>query len=1152
MKARFFAIAALVLGLASCAKDFAPDANVAGGEVDYRLSVSAPELAATRAGDTAENPQAAKDSAFGAIDYFQGADWSMVDLRYILEVYDYDQNGKYVDENGEQIKPIKDRQVKIVEDYQEVTFDLRLVQGRNYHFVVFADFIEKKDDGTEVEYHTIGETLADIKINNDGINNELTDAYFATRKVTPSNPTHNTETMVLTRPYAKVRVVATDLAELNLNVNPGSVKVAYNTTYPTAFNALTGAIGTELTEVSYEYKYNDVSMNSLANHYYTAGYDSDDYKDAKGRHTHMTLFTDYILAEEDQESINFTMSVFDNSESKGLIKTVPFNTEIPVQRNHLTTIIGNVLTTATEINVSIDDNFANKVQDAPYYVEIWDGESKNEPKFDAETNTYFVARASELAWIADYVNDGNTLKGCTVEVIAPIDLNCEEWTPIGYSETFDGTFNGNNWTIANLCIRKAKSDWFVGLFGVTNGATIKNVKLNGVFIDANADMTGALVGANYVDAVVIENVTVDGLVQIESASAVGAVIGYAGFPNNPGNVTLKDISVDVDEESYVKGNTLVGGIVGQVNGVTTMTEIYSNIDVYAYDGIVGGIVGLIQHNSKVDGCVADGNVYRETAEGRTENQYKRIGGIAGSWENSTGKVVLDNVEFNGELISPDANGDAMTSFDYATYVGREYSTDKTVGELWINGVKFIYKDNDRNRVSVTDSNTYNAAAQFDKITMYFDDSFSYGTNALLINDMSVVVEMNGKEVTAGSAANYGFIANGDADVTINDANLTSNGGGIAASDGAKLIFNGGSVYVDSASTSGRYNFYAGEGSEIVINGGTFSWDPKDNTRRAYVCAQYGGKVIINDGTFGKASTRSDYPGIRVMDAQSEVIVYGGTFGFDPSDWVADGYSAIKSGKTWYVVAGEAVSDPIVSTADGLNDAIANAQDGDTIYLADGKYAGMFDITGKNVNIVAAGNNAQIDGLVWLNGSTATIKGVKLTNANGVVHPNTTNSQYFTTINDQYPLVGAYLNTNVRFENCTFDIVGPTIYGFYGYADNNPEFVNCTFNCNKIRPIANNGDRITVTGCKFYNQYHYAVRIYENSGDRQTVVFTNNTFEGTNDKGEFEGVNISKKGGTATVYADFTISGNTAAKYRYHKNVTLDASCTGADLFEQEK
>ena len=1143
MKARFFAIAAMVLGLASCAKDFAPDANVAGGEVDYRLSVSAPELAATRAGDTAENPQAAKDSAFGAIDYFQGADWSKVDLRYTLEVYDYDQSGKYEGDYG---KRIKDRQVQIVDSYKEVTFELRLVQGRDYHFVVFADFIEKKEDGTQVEYHTIGETLADITINNDGINNELTDAYFATRKVTPGNPTHNTETIVLTRPYAKVRVVATDLAELNLNVDPGSVKVVYNTTYPTTFNALTGAIGTEETEVSYEYEYNDgVSKDRLADHYYTAGYDSNEYKDAKDRHTHMTLFTDYILAEEDQESINFTMSVFDNSESKGLIKTVPFNTEIPVQRNHLTTIIGNVLTTATEINVSIDDNFANKVQDAPFYVEIWDGESKNEPKFDAETNTYFVARASELAWIAKYVNDGNTLKGCTVEVIAPIDLNCEEWTPIGYSETFDGTFNGNNWTIANLCIRKAKSDWFVGLFGVTNGATIKNVKLNGVFIDANADMTGALVGANYVDAVVIENVTVNGLVQIESAGAVGAVIGYAGFPNNPGNVTLKDITVNVDEESYVKGTRIIGGVVGQTNGVTTMTNIYSNIDVYAQGDKVGGIIGMIQHNSVIENCVANGNVYRLSND-LNEHNLKQIGGIAGAWENTTGKVEFVDVEFNGKLFAQDATGADMTKFDYAKFAGRGYQTvaSKANGVLYINGAKWI----DYNTVEVDAHDPFQSALEFEDVTISVIDDIKTNGVALEVDGKKVNVDMNGNNVVAGSDVNYAMIFDNGSEISIEESGLQSQGGGIGVVGGSNLVFNSGVVNVNSTTTNPRYNFYVVGNSTTVINDGSFDI-AKLSLKRAYVYASAGSTVIINGGTFGKASTRSGYTAGILGDG--EVIIYGGKFGFDPSNWVAEGYSAIQSGKTWYVVAGEAVSDP-VSTADGLNDAIANAEDGETIYLADGTYAGMFDITGKNVNIVAAGNNAQIDGLVWLNNSNATIKGVKLTNANGVEHPNPTNSKYFKEINNHHPLVGAYLNTNVRFENCTFDIVGPTKYGFYGYAEINPEFVNCTFNCNKIRPIANNGDAITVTGCKFYNQYHYAVRIYENSGDRQTVVFTNNTFEGTNDKGEFEGVNISLKGSTAIVSADFTISGNTAAKYRYHKNVELATNCTGADLFEQEK
>ena len=72
MKARFFAIAALVLGLASCQKDFAPEANL-GGEVDFTLAVTAPELSKTRAGvDGAVDTNNAMDSAFGAIDYLDG------------------------------------------------------------------------------------------------------------------------------------------------------------------------------------------------------------------------------------------------------------------------------------------------------------------------------------------------------------------------------------------------------------------------------------------------------------------------------------------------------------------------------------------------------------------------------------------------------------------------------------------------------------------------------------------------------------------------------------------------------------------------------------------------------------------------------------------------------------------------------------------------------------------------------------------------------------------------------------------------------------------------------------------------------------------------------------------------------------------------
>ncbi|MBO5890607.1 MAG: hypothetical protein J6Q28_04165, partial [Alistipes sp.] len=600
MKARFFAIAALVLGLASCQKDFAPEANL-GAEVDYRLEVSAPELGTTRAGVDGADTNNAKDSAFGAIDYFQGADWSKVDLRYTLEIYDADENGEL---KGGVATLVKDRQAIVVDEYKAVTFETRLAPKRNYRFVVFADFVE---DGAATAWseaqkltndglnHRIGATLANIELINEDINDEASDAYFAFKHVVPGNNTHNTDAITLTRPYGKLRVVATDLHELNLNVKPGSVKVVYNAYNANAFNAVEGTISGEYATNEFDYDYVKEGI------VYTEGKDA--LKGEKDRNTHMTIFTDYILATDAQHTINFNMLV--NDEDGVEIKATAFSTEIPVQRNHLTTIIGNVLTTATEIEVTINDNFANGVEDAPTYVEVWDGKSKNEPKYDAETDTYFVARASELAWIAAQVNTGNNFAGATVKVIAPIELNCEYWTPIGYGDdganfySFNGTFDGGDWTIANLCIRDEAADYCNGLFGMTENATIKNVKLNGVIVNTKGGDTAALVGAIN-GTTVIKNIAVEGLVQIDtdmaSAGRVGTIVG-GGWTSH--NVALSNISVNVDEESYVKANTYVGGVAGQILGVTSMTNIYSNIDVYAYNGIVGGIIGSIQHNSTV-------------------------------------------------------------------------------------------------------------------------------------------------------------------------------------------------------------------------------------------------------------------------------------------------------------------------------------------------------------------------------------------------------------------------------------------------------------------------------------------------------------------------------------------------------------------------
>ncbi len=182
--------------------------------------------------------------------------------------------------------------------------------------------------------------------------------------------------------------------------------------------------------------------------------------------------------------------------------------------------------------------------------------------------------------------------------------------------------------------------------------------------------------------------------------------------------------------------------------------------------------------------------------------------------------------------------------------------------------------------------------------------FSVTKETLSVNYVTVSgkLEVIDGAAAVGTPTDYGFIANGaNAGIVVNGTEIKSAGGGIGATGGAKVIFNDGSLYVDSASTSGRYCFYAaGAGTEITINGGEFSWDPKDNQQRAYVYASAGTTVTINGGTFGKASTRSGYTAGILGDGT--VIITGGTFGFNPSAWVADGFAAVEENGTWTVVA----------------------------------------------------------------------------------------------------------------------------------------------------------------------------------------------------------------------------------------------------------
>lgn len=177
-------------------------------------------------------------------------------------------------------------------------------------------------------------------------------------------------------------------------------------------------------------------------------------------------------------------------------------------------------------------------------------------------------------------------------------------------------------------------------------------------------------------------------------------------------------------------------------------------------------------------------------------------------------------------------------------------------------------------------------------------------NIAVVNEDGAGLESYGnvavKDVTmkAGTANDYAMIFRGG-NADLENVAIDSTGGGIGAVNGAKVSFDGGSVAVNTDSTSGRYNIYAvDEGTEVTIKGGDFSFSKTLNQKRAYIYVGEGATVKVEGGNFGPASKRDGYTDGILGDGN--VIITGGTFGFDPTKWVAEGYEAVKDGNVWTV------------------------------------------------------------------------------------------------------------------------------------------------------------------------------------------------------------------------------------------------------------
>ena len=470
---------------------------------------------------------------------------SNYELRYILEIY--------VDGNTTDCI----RKELFTTATENVVFPVRLVPQRNYRVVAWADIVpvsatERTAEGDYDYYYETSNGLDAVTIiENDEIKwnamDEYRDAYTAYEVV--NNFTANTAiNLTLVRPFAKLRVVSTDIKDIeDLGYTLKNGVVEYSVDLKRQFNALYGTANTA------SYKRHTFT--------YPTPYDDKDNKNSR------TLFADYIFVNniEEQDAVQFTMSVYENG---GLLKTTTFNTDIALRANTLTTIIGEVLTEGGYVNIEIN------------------GELN-------EVNKYTVV--SSASHLLKVINAGGEYMLGNDIVVTADDVN--EFEKIITRATKTTTINLNGYTIT-------LEDG--GNIVVDNGNTliIDNQPLNenggdkGAVVNDGGQIVnnGTLVieGGNYNEGAIQNN----GTTNVNGGDFANDAI------NNNGNVTIEgDNSDNSDDIVNNEGEATLNKVVNNAKELQAAIDA-KNADVIFFGADIEGEI-MIQQSENVN-VVIDG------------------------------------------------------------------------------------------------------------------------------------------------------------------------------------------------------------------------------------------------------------------------------------------------------------------------------------------------------------------------------------------------------------------------------------------------------------------------------------------------------------------------------------------------------------------
>lgn len=679
----------------------------------------------------------------------------------------------------------------------KASVELPLMKSEEYDIVFWA-----QKDGSGAYSFT---NLKEITVNypTDGTllsNQENRDAFFnALDNYTADG---NTQTVELRRPFAQLNV-ATTLADWEeatrlYQANGGTgdpVKFSEVTIsqLATTFNALSGAASGKTEAAVLFNKAELLKENNVVESIFIEK-KADDGTTSKEEYKLLAM--NYLLMAGEKEpqgieehqpatgdvtkatvEVDFTLWKDDATEI--VSAKVP---SAPIQRNYRTNILGQFLTgDDTKFEIVVEEGFDNDhneevdiaFQDAQQVAHIYTAEGLKE--FAALVNGT-KSRGAEAT--------GETFAGWTINLVNDIDLNNEEWTPIGFNgKQFSGTFDGNGKTISNFNINQSEVAG-VGFIGNLSVGTVKNVKISNVSVVGKKNV-GAIVGSAITST-------------ITNCSADKAEVTATVVDGNDGD----------------DAGIIVGYISGEP-GSTVSENIVTNSTVTAYRDL-GAVVGTANSSTIVkNNKASDTQVIADRTANYNEDKPINAGAIVGNIISST---VEENEETNVEVsvkVNTDAQLDEalkLTAKNIKIILSenvslkgecyREYG-GKTTETITIEGNEktLTYKDDYRTYIKLANENAtlilnkLNLYREANTGTHFYDNNMSIYCNTkmtdvnfnkgiLLTNGKKV--EMNNVTITKNKVSTYAMFIFAGSDVTIDGLTINHaegvNGRGIKIVD----------------------------------------------------------------------------------------------------------------------------------------------------------------------------------------------------------------------------------------------------------------------------------------------------------------------------------------------------------------------------------